>query len=127
MSSQWHAQVLEVEERLRQAMLHSDVGALDELIAPDLHFTDHMGQVVGKADDLAFHRSRVLRLTELVPSEQHIQIYPDFAIVSVLMHLLGSYEGVPIDLHIRYTRVWVSTPDGALQLVAGHSSTVQAG
>lgn len=125
MTSNFQAQILEVEERLRQAMLHSDVRALDELIAPELYFTNHSGQVVNKEQDLAFHQSGILLLTELVPAEQHIQLHTGFAVVSVLMHLLGTYQGAPIDLSIRYTRVWSISPNGFLHIIAGHSSAVQ--
>jgi len=41
-----------LEEKLRHAMLTSDVSALDELIADDLVFTMHTGQVVNKQFDL---------------------------------------------------------------------------
>lgn len=125
MSSNLQAQILEAEERLRQAMLHSDVDALDELIAPELLFTSHMGQLVTKDDDLAFHRSGILRLKELIPSQQHIQLYTGFAVVSVLMHLLGTYEGAALDASIRYTRVWSISPNGSVQIIAGHASAVQ--
>jgi hypothetical protein len=118
---------MEAEGRLRHAQLHSDVRALEELVSPDLIFTSHWGQLVRKEDELAFHRSGVLRLEKAVPSEEHIQVYDGFAVISVLMHLVGSYEGAPIDEHIRYTRIWASTPGGAIQLVAGHSSAVQQG
>ena len=125
MSSKLQAQIIEVEERLRQAMLHSDVRVLDELIAPELLFTSHFGQLVSKEDDLAFHRAGVLRLKELEPSQQHIQLHPGFAVVSVLMHLVGTYEGTPIDQSIRYTRVWSISPNGSMQIIAGHMSEVQ--
>jgi hypothetical protein len=41
-------------------MLRSDVVVLDELLAPELIFTNHLGRVLGKEDDLAAHRSGVL-------------------------------------------------------------------
>lgn len=116
------AQIIELEERLRQAMLRSDVAVLDELIAPELLFTNHLGRLIRKQDDLAFHQSGTLRLKELTPSEQHIQLNPGFAVVSVLMHLLGSHEGAPIDFHIRYTRIWSTSPRGSLHIIAGHAS-----
>jgi hypothetical protein len=47
------AQIVEVENQLRTAMLGSDVTALDDLLAPDLIFTNHLGQLLGKDDDLA--------------------------------------------------------------------------
>ncbi|MEP7288832.1 MAG: nuclear transport factor 2 family protein [Chloroflexota bacterium] len=124
MSSIVEAQIIESEERLRQAMLHSDVSVLDKLVAPELLFTSHVGQLVTKADDLAFHQARILRLTELEPSQQQIQIHPDFAVVSVLMHLVGTYESTPIDQHIRYTRVWSLLPNGSVQVIAGHMSEI---
>ena len=67
MTSKQQTQLIELEERLRQAMLRSDVGVLDELIAPDLIFTNHLGQLVSKQDDLAFHQSGVLKLKEFTP------------------------------------------------------------
>ena len=118
------AKIVEVEERLRQAMLHADVAVLNELIAPELIFTNHFGQLVTKQDDLAFHQSGMLKLTALTPAQQQIQLHPGFVVVSVLMHLLGSYEGAPIDLNIRYTRVWSAAAHGALHIVAGHASAV---
>ena len=124
MTSKQQTQVVEVEERLRQAMLYSDVGVLDELIAPELIFTNHLGQLVSKQDDLAFHQSGIFHLKEFSPSEQHIQLNYGFAVVSVLMHLLGTYEGKPLDLSIRYTRVWAASPNGPMQIVAGHASAV---
>jgi hypothetical protein len=38
------AQILNAEDKLRTAMLSSDVNALDELLAPELVFTNHLGQ-----------------------------------------------------------------------------------
>jgi hypothetical protein len=127
MSSEIQTQVIEVEERLRQAMLHHDVQALDELIAPELLFTGHLGQLVTKEDDLAFHRAAILNLTVIEPSQQHIQIHPTFAVVSVLMHLVGIYEGTPIDQNMRYTRIWSIAPNGSLQIIAGHMSEIKPG
>ena len=127
MTSNLEAQVIELEERLRLAMMNSDVATLDELIAPELLFTTHMGQLASKADDLAAHRARLLRATTLEPSERQFQIHPTFAVVSVLMHLVGTYDGVPIDQHIRYTRVWAVSSSGKLQIVAGHMSELRQG
>lgn len=124
LTSNQQTQIIELEERLRQAMLRSDVGVFDELIAPDLIFTNHLGQLVSKQDDLAFHQSGVLKLKEFTPSEQHIQVHHGFAVVSVLMRLVGIYESKPIDLSIRYTRVWAVTQNGSIQIVAGHASAI---
>lgn len=115
-------QIVDAEERLRQAMLHSDLAVLDELIAPELVFTSHLGQVVGKQDDLDFHRSGLFKLDELTASEQRIGIHSDIAIVSVLMQLSGRYADQPFASKIRYTRVWSLAP--APRIIAGHASAL---
>ena len=120
-----HAQIVDLEERLRQAMLSVDIPVLDELIAPDLLFTNHFGLIVSKEEDLAVQQSGTLHLDGLVPSQQQIRLHPGFAVVSVLMHLIGSYMNQPIDMSIRYTRVWKFFPNGSIRIVAGHSSAVQ--
>lgn len=107
-------------------MLTSDVAELDRLIAPELLFTSHLGQRVSKEQDLAMHRSGILKLTELTPSNQYIQLNEDFAVVAVQMHLLGHYDRNPIDDHICYTRIWSLSTLGTVQIVAGHASVVAA-
>lgn len=117
--------VVELEERLRQAMLYADASVLDELISPDLVFTNHLGQFIKRRDDILLHQSGALRLQALEPSEQRILIKEGFVVVSVLMDLLGTMKGAPFDLAIRYTRVWAVTSGGtAMQLIAGHASAM---
>ena len=124
MSKHSKSQITELEERLRQAMLKSDVAELDALISSELLFTSHLGQLISKEQDLTMHRSGTLKLIELTPSDQYIQLNEGFSVVSVQMHLLGSYAGTAIDEHIRYTRVWSLSSAGLLQIVAGHASVV---
>ena len=118
------SQVLDLEERLRQAMLTSNVAELDALIAPELLFTTHLGSLLTKADDLEIHRSGIFKLSQLHPSEQRIQRHEGCAIVSVNMHLLGHYAETAIDAHIRYTRVWAKSSSGTVQIIAGHASAI---
>jgi len=88
-------QIINIEERLRQAMLASDVSVLNELLAPEIIITNHLGVLLEKQDDLAAHESGLIKINELKPSEQHIQIHGEVAIVSVRMQISGSYEGSP--------------------------------
>nr|WP_235550227.1 nuclear transport factor 2 family protein [Paenibacillus sp. Soil724D2] len=55
--------IIACEERLRTAMLFSDVELLDELIADDLTFVNHLGQVLSKETDIEAHRSGNLKMT----------------------------------------------------------------
>lgn len=88
-------QIINVEEQLRQAMLASDVSVLNELLAPEIIITSHLGELLGKQDDLAAHESGLMKIHELKPSEQLIQIHGNVAIVSVRMQISGSYNSSP--------------------------------
>jgi Domain of unknown function (DUF4440) len=125
MSKHPESQIIAIEERLRQAMLKSDVAELDALIAPELIFTNYLGQLVTKEQDLDIHRSGILDFKEIIPSEQHIQLNEGCSVISVKMHILGNYEGTAIDRHYRFTRVWTTSTTGTLQVVAGHVGVVK--
>ncbi len=125
MNKPTEAQIITLEERLRQAMLKSDVAELDALIAPELIFTSYLGHLVTKEEDLAIHRSGILDFRELIPSERQIQIKEGFSVVSVKIHIAGSYESAEIDQSFRFTRVWAVSSAGTLQIVAGHVGVVQ--
>jgi len=117
-------QIVKAEERLRQAMLASDVSILNELLAPEIIITSHLGELLGKQDDLAAHKFGLFKIYEMKPSEQHIQIYGEMAIVSVRMQLSGSYNGSPANGDFRYTRVWAVSSSGTWQIVAAHIGMV---
>lgn len=124
MDNTTEVRILEAEEKLRRAMLASDVAALDKLLAPELVFTSHLGQILGKQDDLAAHESGLVKVTKLGVSDQRVLVYGDTAVVAVRMHLAGSYAGTPTEGDFRFTRVWSLSDQGEWQVVAGHSSIV---
>jgi hypothetical protein len=125
MSKHSESKIIEIEERLRQAMLNSDVAELDALIAPELLFTSHFGQLFSKQEDLALHQSGKLKFRELTPSDRRIQLNESFSVVSVHMHVLSCYEGIESDMNVRFTRIWSVSSMGSLQVVAGQVSVVQ--
>ncbi len=125
MDEAMETQILKAEERLRMAMLSSDVSALDELLAPELIFTNHFGQLLSKKDDLEAHKSGLLRVKELNPSEQHVQLHDKVAVVSVRMRLSGTYDGSQADGDFRFTRVWAAAPGrSSWHIVAAHATLV---
>ncbi|OYO25912.1 nuclear transport factor 2 family protein [Janthinobacterium sp. PC23-8] len=118
------AQVLNAEERLRLAMMDSDVAQLTLLLADDMLFTNHLGHQISKAVDLAAHEQRLLAITELQASEQQVRLQGKVAVVSVRMRLTGSYHDVETHGDFRFTRVWAQGSDGTLQVIAAHSGIV---
>ena len=124
MSNPIEVQIKKAEERLRLAMLDSDVNALNELLAPELVFTNHLGQVLRKQDDLAAHQSGTLKIEVLTPSDLHIQLIGNVAIVTVRVHLIGNYAGIADHNDFRFTRIWTLSSSGTWHIVAAHSSVV---
>jgi len=111
------------ESALRQAQLTGDVAALDRLIDDELVFTGPDGSIYGKQDDLNAHRNGTIRITCLEPSEERVQLFGGIAVISVRMHMIGSFHGAPFEGPFRYTRVWCERADG-WRIVAGHVSAV---
>lgn len=118
------AEIVGLEEQLRQAMLAGDVFMLNRLIDDDLAFVTYTGGIADKAMDLAAHASRTLQLTAMTPCDVRIRRYGDIATVSVRMAVVGSYAGVSFDTAFRYLRVWRRTDDG-WRIVTGGMVTVQ--
>lgn len=112
-----------MEEALLNAMLSSNVEALDALLADDLLFTDHTGRVVDKATDLEAHRSGIINIDALKPSEQLIRDYGNVVYVSVLLSISGTFAGQPACGNFRFSRIWKRTAQ-SWQVVAGHSTLV---
>ncbi len=116
--------LINIEERLRQAMLASNVSVLNELLAPEIIITSHLGELLEKQDDLAAHESGLIKINELKPSEQHIQIHREVAIVSVRMQISGSYHGSPANGDFRFTRVWAVSSRETWHIIAAHIGMV---
>lgn len=112
-----------LEEELRQAMLLSDVDALDKLIADDLVFTMHTGFVVNKQYDLDAHRSGVFKFSKVEICDRQIHDYGNCVVVTLKAELAGAYNGQAFSEPYRFTRIWIQRQN-CWQIVAGHVSQV---
>lgn len=115
--------IMQLEEELRQAILNSDTTTLSKLIDDTLIYTTHSGIVIDKEKDLFAHESGIIKFSKLEPSEQTVQIYKNFAVVTVKMFLEGVFDNVNFSESCRFTRVWLERKDG-WRIVAGHASLV---
>lgn len=119
-------QIIEVEEQLRFAMLTSDVAALDQLIADDLVFTNHLGQVISKQDDLDFHQAGLCQFQSIEYSERRIQPLGEGVVVFVQVQWAGLYGETAFQDNLRFTRLWQRSPQGLWQVSIGHSSVIHS-
>lgn len=118
-------QIIAVEEQLRLGMLSSNLETLDQLIADDLVFTSHLGQVMSKQDDLSFHQGGLCQFQTITYSEQYIQPVGDMVVVSVRVHITGTYSETPFEDDLRFTRLWQRSSQDSWQIIMGHSSVVE--
>jgi len=115
--------ILAQEEKLRTAMLQSNVHVLDQLLSPKLVFTNHFGQVMSKEDDLQAHQSGKLKIDEITLSEQVVQNIGDVICVNTRAVITGSYDGLASKSDFRFTRIWAKT-NNAWQVAFAHSSLI---
>lgn len=114
----------QLEARLRQAMLESNIDELDYLLSDNLIFTDHLGAVWSKDDDLDAHASGAIEIENIVASEENIMLIERIAIVTVRLEISGIFGGAPAKGAFRFTRVWSPTSAGHWQVIAGHSTLI---
>jgi ketosteroid isomerase-like protein len=117
-------QIQRLERRLRDAMRTSALDELDALLADDLVFTDHLGGLWGKQDDLAAHRSGEIQIGALSASQEQILVMGGAAVVNVLLEISGTFGGREASGAFRFTRVWAPTSSGQWRVVAAHSTLV---
>jgi ketosteroid isomerase-like protein len=110
-----------LEEKLRQAMLTSDVHTLDQLIADDLAFTAPNGAVISKQMDIESHRSGETKFTSIEIREQQAHDYGACIVVMVRAELSGSFNEQAFSGIYCYTRVWMKRQE-QWQIIAGHAS-----
>ncbi|WP_216900633.1 nuclear transport factor 2 family protein [Synechococcus sp. CCY 9618] len=114
--------VRQLEERLRVAMLASDVKELDVLIHDRLLFVGPDGGVYSKADDLALHRSGQETLTRIDLIDIQVALHDATAVAVVRTEMAGVFKGQPFEGCFRYIRTWLRSGEG-WQVIAGSVCT----
>ena len=124
MSSDLDIEIQAAEAALKQAMITSDVPTLDRLLADDLVFTNHLGQLVTKQADLDAHRSGIFAINQLKLSDQQVRFLGDVAVVTVAARITGTFADLDFAETLRFTRVWQAKSPGHWQVIVGHATAV---
>ena len=106
------ATIADLEERLRQAQLASNIDELSALLNDNLIFSALDGSVIGKADDLNLYRSGDFHITKMDVLNRTIQCHENAAVVNVLMDASAQFGDTTQSDKIRYIRVWYKAPIG---------------
>lgn len=110
------------ENRLKEAMLSSNIEELNALLSDNLIFTDHAGAIHSKNDDINSHKSGFISINSIECSDQKIHVFKNTAIASVIMAISGIFGGNPATGKFRFTRTWLQVDQDQWQLIAGHST-----
>lgn len=116
-------EIAQLEARFVEAMKTSHVVELDTLIDDSLIFTNHLGQLYTKQDDLNAHRGGNIEIFDIIISEQHITLFDDVAVVSVRKEISGSFFGETLVGIFRFTRVWKKTGNSC-KVITAHSTQI---
>ncbi|WP_421940176.1 nuclear transport factor 2 family protein [Pedobacter sp.] len=110
--------ILAQEEKLYSAIKDGNINLLDELLHQDLLFIVPSGEVITKKIDLDTYRDGKLKISELLPTAENLNIIDDVAVVTVIMEIKGEFDQVPFEAKFRYIRFWKQFDDG-IKVIGG--------
>jgi ketosteroid isomerase-like protein len=120
------ARLQEIQHELAAGWAARDRATIERLIAPDWSVTHIEGQRLTRAD--VFQMMFGSEVTQSEPStvdEVDVRVFGDAAVVTGRTHARGTQAGVPYDITLRFTDVFVRR-DGQWQAVASHATQVRS-
>lgn len=113
-----------LEERLRVAMLESDVAELGVLLSEQLIFTTFLGELISKQQDLEAHKSGHVLLHSIEISQVLTKMFGEAALVNCLAEIDATFDGDRTKKQFRFTRLWATAESGTIQVMAGQATLV---
>ena len=110
--------ILEQENKLYSAMKDGNITALDQLLHDDLLFILPSGETITKEIDLNTYRDGALKVDELLPEVENLNIIDDMAVITLTMKLKGKFNDTPFEANFRYIRFWKKFGD-EIKVVGG--------
>jgi ketosteroid isomerase-like protein len=114
----------EIQQELAAAWVARDRATLERLIAPDWAVTHVEGQRITRAQVFRdMLGSDATQMTSSDVDEIEVRVFNDAAVVTGRMHARGTQSGVPFDVRLRFTDVFVQRGD-QWQAVASHATLI---
>jgi ketosteroid isomerase-like protein len=118
-------QIDQLEETWRNAILKSNISAMDGLLADDYMAISASGTLQSKEQTLENLRSGRVRFTTLDISDRKVRFYGKTALVTSLATIAGTTPDGAITGNYRYTRVYVRNAQGAWKVVSFEASRIR--
>lgn len=122
-ASDTEAEVRAAESRRFAAMVRSDVGELERLLAEDVTYVHSSGQAQSREELLADLASGALRYRSIEPTISRVRVYGDVSVVNGRASVRVETDGRPMEAMLVYTDVYVRR-DGRWLLAAWQSTRV---
>ncbi|PRD56664.1 nuclear transport factor 2 family protein [Sphingobacterium gobiense] len=115
--------ILNLENTLYEAIKNSNTEVLDNLLHADLLFIIPSGETITKEMDLQTYREGNLKVEELIPKVEELNIIDDLAVITLQIELKGNYNNEPFEARYRYIRFWKKFAEG-IKVVGGSGITI---
>ena len=118
------ARLREIQQELAAAWMARDRATIERLIAPDWAVTHVAGQRLTRTDVFRdMLESDATQITSSDVDEVEVRLFGDAAVVIGRTHAMGMQSGVPFDVRLRFTDVFVRRSD-QWQAVASHATLI---
>ncbi len=106
--------VAALDTEFQAAVKHNDAATIDRIQHPDMVLVLGDGRIFTKADHVQAAREKkvVYEIQDEEPGTQVVRVHGDTAVVTALLRLKGTNEGVPFDRRLWFSDTYVRTPAG---------------
>jgi ketosteroid isomerase-like protein len=124
-SSADEIQIRQLERAWNQAEMRQEVGAVDNLLADSLAYTDYDGSFMTKKEYMKWVVAPQQKADHLYDEGLTVRVYGIAAVVTGIYRESGTNKGKPYVIRARYTDTWVKQ-NGVWQCVASQSTLIPA-
>jgi len=114
-------QIRQLERAWNQAEMKQEIGAVDNLVADTLVYTDYDGTFMNKKEYLKWIINPEQKADHLYDEGLSVQVYGNAAVVTGIYRESGTNKGKPYTIRSRYTDTWIKR-NGLWQCVASQST-----
>ena len=108
------AAVAALDTAFQAAVKHHDVATIDRIQHPEMTLVLGDGRVFTKEDHLQAAREKKIQyeIQDEEPGTQTVRVLGDTAVVTALLRIKGTNEGVAFDRRLWFSDTYVRTPGG---------------
>jgi ketosteroid isomerase-like protein len=106
--------VAELDRQFQSAVKRNDADAMAKILHEQMVLILSDGRVNTRDEQLEEARSKALiyEIQDEDPGTQTVRVYGDTAVVTALLRIKGTKDGVPFERHLWFSDTYVRTPQG---------------